>query len=78
MQEPVCVTIVPNEVAADVVCTFLRAEGILCNHRVTNVGAGSWDGVPNAGGAREILVAPDDLQRAGEVLAAAELGEFSE
>ena len=78
MQEPVRVTIVPNEVAADVVCTFLRAEGILCNHRVTNVGAGSWDGVPNAGGAREILVAPDDLQRAGEVLAAAELGEFSE
>jgi hypothetical protein len=78
MQEPVCVTIVPNEVAADVVCTFLRAEGILCNHRVTNVGAGSWDGVPNAGGAREILVAPDDLQRAREVLAAAELGEFSE
>ena len=78
MPEPVCVTIVPNEVAADVVCTFLRAEGILCNHRVTNVGAGSWDGVPNAGGAREILVAPDDLQRAREVLAAAELGEFSE
>ena len=78
MQEPVRVTIVPNEVAADVVCTFLRAEGILCNHRVTNVGAGSWDGVPNAGGAREILVAPEDLQRAREVLAAAELGEFSE
>ena len=78
MQQTICVTIVPNEVAADVVCTFLRAEGILCNHRVTNVGAGSWDGVPNAGGAREILVAPDDLQRAREVLAAAELGEFSE
>jgi hypothetical protein len=78
MQEPVRVTIVPNEVAADVVCTFLRAEGILCNHRVTNVGAGSWDGVPNAGGAREILVAPDDLARAREALAAAELGEFSE
>lgn len=78
MQQPVRVTIVPNEVAADVVCTFLRAEGILCNHRVTNVGAGSWDGVPNAGGAREILVDPDDLARAREALAAAELGEFSE
>ena len=78
MQAPVRVTIVPNEVAADVVCTFLRAEGILCNHRVTNVGAGSWDGVPNAGGAREILVDPADLARAREALAAAELGEFSE
>jgi len=44
MEEPVRVTIAPNEVAADVVCTFLRAEGILCNHRVTNIGAGSWDG----------------------------------
>jgi hypothetical protein len=78
MVEPVCATIVPNEVAADVVCTFLRAEGILCNHRITNIGAGSWDGVPNAGGAREILVDPADLERAREALAAAELGEFSE
>jgi hypothetical protein len=77
MGEPVRVTIVPNEVAADVVCTFLRAEGILCNHRITNVGAGSWDGVPNAGGAREILVDPGDLERAREALASAELGEFS-
>jgi hypothetical protein len=78
MGEPVCVTIVPNEVAADVVCTFLRAEGILCNHRITNVGAGSWDGVPNAGGAREVLVDPADLEHAREALASAELGEFSE
>ena len=78
MGEPVRVTIVPNELTADVVCTFLRAEGILCAHRVTNVGAGSWDGVPNAGGAREVLVDADDLARATEALAAAELGEFSE
>ena len=78
MGEPVRVTIVTNEIAADVVCTFLRAEGILCGHRITNVGAGSWDGVPNVGGAREVLVDADDLERAREVLAAAELGEFSE
>ena len=55
MDDLVRVRIVPNEVAADVVCTFLRAEGIRCAHRVTNVGAGSWDGVPNVGGAREVL-----------------------
>ena len=71
-------TIVPNEVAAEVVCSFLRAEGIRCAHRITNVGAGSWDGVPNAGGAREVLVDPADVEVAREVLASAELGEFSE
>jgi hypothetical protein len=77
MRGPVRVTIVPNEVAADVVCTFLRAEGIRCAHRVTDVGAGSWDGVPNVGGAREVLVDPDDLERAREALASAEPGELS-
>ncbi len=77
MDAPAVVTIVPNEVAADLVCSFLRAEGIRCGHRITNVGAGSWDGVPNAGGAREVLVDPEDLAAAREALAAADLGEFS-
>ncbi len=78
MADPVVLTIVPNEVAAEVVCSFLRAEGIRCAHRITNVGAGSWDGVPNAGGAREVLVDPAEVEVAREVLASAELGEFSE
>jgi hypothetical protein len=77
MREPALLTIAPNEISADLVCTFLRAEGIRCGHRITNVGAGSWDGVPNAGGAREVLVDPDDLERAREALASADLGEFS-
>lgn len=77
MPDPVRVTIVPNEVAADVVCTFLRAAGIRCGHRVTNMGAGGWDGVPNVGGAREVLVDPADLDMARESLASAELGELS-
>ncbi|MEI7761441.1 MAG: hypothetical protein WCJ67_11880 [Thermoleophilia bacterium] len=76
MDDLVRVTIVPNEVAADVVCTFLRAEGIRCAHRVTNVGAGSWDGVPNMGGAREVVVTQPDLEAALAILAAAEEGEF--
>lgn len=76
MDTVVRVRVVPNEVAADVVCTFLRAEGIRCAHRVTNVGAGSWDGVPNVGGAREILVAEPDLERALAILAAADEGDF--
>jgi hypothetical protein len=74
---PVRLTVVPNEPAAEIVCSFLRAEGIRCAHRVTDVGAGSWDGVPNAGGARDVLVDPSDLEVAREVLASAELGEFS-
>ncbi len=77
MSDPVRVTIVPNEVAADLVCSFLRAEGIRCAHRITNMGAGSWDGVPNVGGAREVLVDPADLGTAREALNSAELGEFS-
>ena len=76
MDDLVRVTVVPNEVAADLVCSFLRAEGIKCAHRVTNVGAGSWDGVPNMGGAREIIVAEDDVDAARAVLAAAEHGDF--
>jgi hypothetical protein len=75
-EDLVRVRIVPNEVAADVVCTFLRAEGIRCAHRVTNVGAGSWDGVPNMGGAREVLVARPDLEAALVILEAADDGDF--
>jgi hypothetical protein len=77
MDVPVRVTIVPNEIAADLVCSFLREEGIRCAHRVTNIGAGGWDGVPNAGGPREVLVGPRDLDAAREALVSAELGEFS-
>ena len=78
MEDLVRVTIVPNEVSADVVCTFLRAEGIKCAHRVTNVGAGTWDGVPNIGGAREVLVAAADLEAARAILAEADQGAFSD
>jgi len=76
MKDLVRVTIVPNEVAADLVCSFLRAEGIKCAHRVTNVAAGSLDGVPGMGGAREIIVAEADFDAARAVLAAAEEGDF--
>ncbi len=70
-------TIVPNELAAELVCSFLRAEGIRCGHRITNIGAGAWDGVPSAAGPREVLVGPADLDAAREVLASAEHGEFT-
>ncbi|WP_411277831.1 hypothetical protein [Gaiella sp.] len=78
MDDLVRVTYVPNEVTADLVCSFLRAEGIKCAHRVTNVGAGSWDGVPNMGGAREIIVGAGDVDAALAILAAAEQGDFED
>ena len=71
------VTVAPNEVTADLICSFLREEGILCNHRITNIGAGAWDGVPSAAGPREVVVDLADLDQARRVLAAADLGEFS-
>jgi hypothetical protein len=71
------VTVASNEVTADLICSFLRKEGILCNHRITNIGAGAWDGVPSAAGPREVVVDVADLDHARRVLAAADLGEFS-
>ncbi len=76
MEDLVSVTIVPNELAADLVCSFLRAEGIQCAHRVTNVAAGSLDGAPWMGGAREVVVAEADVDAARAILAAAEEGDF--
>lgn len=73
---PVRLTIVPNEPVAEMVCAFLRAEGIRCGHRITDFGAGAWDGVPT-GGPREVLVDPADLEAARQVLVAADHGEFS-
>jgi hypothetical protein len=72
------VTIVANELTAELMCSFLRAEGIRsARHRITNIGAGAWDGVPSAAGPREVLVDPVDLDAARELLASAEHGEFS-
>lgn len=76
MEDLARVTIVPNEVAADLLCSFLRAEGIKCAHRVTNVAAGALDGAPGMGGAREILVAASDVDAAEAILAAVDEGEF--
>ena len=61
------VTVVANEIEAEMVCALLRTEGIESAHRKTDVAAGAWRGAPGAG-PREILVAPEDEQRARELL----------
>lgn len=68
MPELVALTIVRNEVEAELLCALLRTEGIDCDHRSTNFGVGSMDGLP--GGAREVVVDQEKLERAEELLAA--------
>jgi len=68
MAELVHLTVVPNEGEAELLCALLRTEGIECDHRPTNFGVGTMDGLP--GGPREVLVAEEGLERAREILAA--------
>jgi hypothetical protein len=68
MPELVPLTIVRNEAEAELLCALLRTEGIDCDHRSTNFGVGSMDGLP--GGAREVVVDQEKLERAQELLAA--------
>ena len=68
MSETARLTVVPDEGAATMLCGLLREEGIVCMHRVTNVGAGVADASATFGGWREVLVRQEDLERAAEVL----------
>jgi hypothetical protein len=69
MAELVHLTVVPTEAEADLLCAFLRTEGIECDDRPTNLGVGAMDGLPG-GGPREIVVGEHELARAQEILAA--------
>jgi hypothetical protein len=62
-------TIVSTETEAQMILALLRTAGVEAFQRQTNASAGASDGLP-AGGAREVLVAPEDLDRAREALAA--------
>jgi Putative prokaryotic signal transducing protein len=66
--ELVHLTVVRNEPEAEVLCGLLRSEGIECEHRPTNFGVGTMDGL--SGGAREVVVSEDGLEQAQEILAA--------
>jgi Putative prokaryotic signal transducing protein len=63
-------TIAGDESGAEVICGLLRAEGIPCFYRVTNVGAETIFLGP--GGWQEVLVNEEDLRRARELLEAVE------
>jgi hypothetical protein len=59
--------VVRNSLEAETICGFLRTEGIACDHRQTDLGAGAGDAVGDSG-PREILVARDDLERARQLV----------
>lgn len=68
MAEMVRLTVVPDEGEAEALCGLLRAEGIDCFYRDTDISAAGIFGGTTFGGWREILVAEADLDRAREML----------
>ena len=67
MTSEVRLTVVGDEIEAAVICGLLTTEGIACDQRRTDTGAGAWEAT-GSGGPREILVAPSDLERARKLL----------
>ena len=60
-------TVVGDAMEAAAICGLLRSEGIACDDRRTDMGAGAWEAT-GSGGPREILVTPADLERARELI----------
>ena len=63
-------TVVSNDAEAEMICGLLRSEGIECNFRKTDFGAGATGGMLYGFGPTEVLVNASDLERARELLAA--------
>jgi len=59
--------VVGNSMEAETICGLLRTEGIACDHRQTDMGAGAGDAVGDSG-PREILVARADLESAQQLV----------
>ena len=69
MSEPVHLTIAPNEIAAGAIVALLETEGIESIQRKTDFAVGVTDASTSSFGPREILVRPEDLERARELIA---------
>ena len=67
MTDLAVVDVVPTEMEAEIVCSFLESEGIPAMQRQTTMGGSAAGGMP-VGGAREILVRADQLERARAAL----------
>jgi Putative prokaryotic signal transducing protein len=71
-EELVRLTIAGSEPEAEAIRGLLDTEGIPSMQRPTDFSAGALDGWA-AGGAREVLVRPEDLERARELVEGDEL-----
>jgi len=60
-------TVVSNEIEAEVVCGILRENGIGCSYRATDTAAAGKEGV-GMGGPTEIVVNEADLEAARKLL----------
>ena len=67
MDDAVVVKVVPDEPEAQVVCGLLRSAGIECGYRDTDAIDSALEDF-TAAGPREILVHPEDLEAARELL----------
>jgi putative signal transducing protein len=66
-EQVVVVTVVPSEPEAELACGLLRSAGIKCAYRDTEaIDSPIEDFI--ASGPREILVSPDDLEDARQLL----------
>ena len=71
MDELVVVETARTEAEAVSLCQLLESAGIKSTYRITNLGAGAFDGW-SAGAPQEIVVRAQDAELAREVLAAPE------
>lgn len=67
----VTLTIVHDEAEAEMLCGLLRANGLECGYRKTDVAAGAWTSGFATGGPIEVLVDERDLTTARELVSAA-------
>lgn len=72
--DEVRLTVVANEMEAEMICGLLRSEGIECYFRKTDLGAGSTGGMLTGFGQTEIIVGASDLEQARGLLGAADEG----
>ena len=61
-------TVVSNEIGAEMVCGLLRSNGIHCGHRKSDFAQAIGEG-PSMAGPTEVFVAEEDLKAARRVLA---------
>jgi hypothetical protein len=66
--EPVVLTVVHDEAEAEIICGLLRANGIECSYRNTDLAAGAWTVGFASGGPIELLVNEEDIVAARELL----------